>query len=172
MNCRLDYYRAEDLLTILGRTSQILQIEAREDGLLEIARRSRGTPRIANNLLKWVRDYAQVRSEKRINATVADQALRMLDIDESGLDEMDNRILETILFKFGGGPVGVKTVSVAVGEEMDTIEEVYEPFLIQEGYLMRTPQGRVTTPKAGRRFGVQSKDEPPGAAPRQQPSLF
>lgn len=165
MPCRLDYYQVDDLKTILQRSAGILNVNIDDSGLFEIARRSRGTPRIANNLLRWVRDFAQVREETLVTGTIADEALKMLDIDDSGLDEMDNRILETILLKFGGGPVGLKTVSVAVGEEMSTIEDVYEPFLIQEGYLMRTAQGRVATPKAARRFGIE------GSGSR-QPELF
>ena len=172
MSCRLDYYQAADLERILTRSVRILGIEAEPAGLAEVARRSRGTPRIANNLIRWVRDYAQVKGANRITGEVADKALRMLDIDEHGLDEMDNRILEAILCRFGGGPVGLKSLAVAVGEEMDTIEDVYEPFLIQEGYLMRTPQGRVASARAAARFGLDI----PAAAKRKngtdQPSLF
>jgi holliday junction DNA helicase RuvB len=142
-------------------------VDAESGGLFEIARRSRGTPRIANNLLRWVRDFAQVKGRPRISGPIADEALKMLDIDTDGLDEMDNRILEAILLKFNGRPVGLKSLSVAVGEEVETIEDVYEPFLIQEGYLMRTPQGRVATLKAARRFGL---DKP--AAGQRQPSLL
>jgi Holliday junction DNA helicase RuvB len=168
MGCRLDYYDVEDLQTILHRSARILKVENEDGGLFEIARRSRGTPRIANNLLRWVRDYAQVKGENRVESDITIAALELLDIDESGLDEMDNRILEAIIFKFGGGPVGLKTLAVAVGEEVTTIEDVYEPFLIQEGYLMRTPQGRITTPKAARRFGVKAKR----IANQAQPELF
>ena len=121
---------------------------------MEIARRSRGTPRIANNLLRRVRDYAQVRHDGRITAEVADQALAMLEIDQNGLDEMDKRILEAVIMKFGGGPVGVNSLAVAVGEEPDTIEEVYEPYLIMEGYLNRTSQGRVATELSYRKLGL------------------
>jgi len=167
MTCRLDYYETEDLQQILRRSSRILNVAADEDGLFEIARRSRGTPRIANNLVRWARDYAQVRGENRVTGPAADKALGMLDIDETGLDEMDNRILEAILYKFGGGPVGLKTVAVAVGEDDGTIEDVYEPYLIQEGYLMRTPQGRVATDKARDRLGLPRK---PGSS--LQPELF
>ena len=128
------------------------------DGAIEIAGRSRGTPRIANNLLKRVRDYAQVKAKaKRITADIADKALAMLEIDEHGLDEMDKRILETLVHKFGGRAVGVNSLAVAVGEEPDTIEEVYEPFLIQEGYLKRTPQGRVPTELAFKKLGVKTE---------------
>jgi len=157
MSSRLDYYQVDELKQILWRSAGILNIEAEEDGIYEIARRSRGTPRIANNLLRWVRDYAQVRGENYIEKEIARHALEMLDIDEAGLDEMDNRILDTIVHKFGGGPVGLKTIAVAVGEEVATIEDVYEPFLIQQGYLMRTAQGRVATQKSGNRFGVTLK---------------
>ncbi len=160
MVCRLDYYRAEDLRQILERSSTILKVQAKIEGLEEIARRSRGTPRIANNLLAWVRDYAQVKADGRIDGEVVGRALTMFDIDDEGLDEMDNRILEAILRKFGGGPVGLKTIAVAVGEEVETIEDVYEPFLIQEGYLMRTPQGRIATAKSARRFGLEGKLKP------------
>ncbi|OPZ30811.1 MAG: Holliday junction ATP-dependent DNA helicase RuvB [Lentisphaerae bacterium ADurb.BinA184] len=170
LHCRLDYYRVADLETILERSGRILDVKSQKEGLFEVARRSRGTPRIANNLLRWVRDFAQVRAEKTVTAAVAKAALEMLDIDESGLDEMDKRILETILVKFGGGPVGLKTIAVAVSEEMATIEEVYEPFLIQEGYLMRTAQGRVVTEKTARRFGVKGLRGRPGRL--SQPTLF
>ena len=155
MSCRLDYYNVEDLQQILRRSARILEVEGDEEGLGEVAKRSRGTPRIANNLLRWVRDYAQVKAQRTVTGEIADAALKMLDIDDQGLDEMDNRILEAILFKFGGGPVGIKSLSVAVGEEMETIEDVYEPFLIQEGYLMRTHSGRVATAKAAQRFGLK-----------------
>jgi len=122
---------------------------------MEIARRSRGTPRIANNLLRRVRDYAQVRHDGRITAPVADRALAMLEIDQNGLDEMDKRILETVIIKFSGGPVGVNSLAVAVGEEPDTIEEVYEPYLIMEGYLNRTAQGRVATELSYQKLGLK-----------------
>ena len=124
------------------------------EGAQEIADRARGTPRIANNLLKWVRDYAQVKADNKITNAVADNALSMLDIDENGLDEMDKRILETVLQKFNGGPVGIGSLAVSVGEESSTIEEVYEPYLIQQGYLKRTPQGRVATERAYEKFGM------------------
>jgi Holliday junction DNA helicase RuvB len=130
-------------------------VEIEPAGAHEIARRSRGTPRIANNLLRRVRDYAQVRHDGRITADVADKALAMLEIDQSGLDEMDKRILEAVILKFGGGPVGVNSLAVAVGEEPDTIEEVYEPYLIMEGYLNRTPQGRVATELSYQKLGLR-----------------
>jgi Holliday junction DNA helicase RuvB len=155
---RLGYYSAEDLAVIIKRSARILNVDVDEDGAAEISRRSRGTPRIANNLLKRVRDYSQVKAKaKRITADIADKALAMLEIDEHGLDEMDKRILETLVHKFGGKPVGVNSLAVAVGEEPDTIEEVYEPFLIQEGYLKRTPQGRVPTEMAYKKLGVKAE---------------
>jgi holliday junction DNA helicase RuvB len=163
---RLDYYDAEQLKTIVIRAARLLNIEMDETGAMEIARRSRGTPRIANNLIRRVRDYAQVRSDGRVTAAIADQALAMLEIDENGLDEMDKRILEAIIVKFGGGPVGVNSLAVAVGEEPDTIEEVYEPYLIMEGYLKRTNQGRVATELSYKKIGLQ----PPPSA--NQPGLF
>src|SRR5213593_2166929 len=142
---RLDYYSNDELYQVVLRSAGILQVEVEPEGAHEIARRSRGTPRIANRLLRRVRDYAQVRSDGRITVSVADQALAMLEIDQNGLDEMDKRILDAVIVKFGGGPVGLNSLAVAVGEEPDTIEEVYEPYLIMEGYLNRTPQGRVAT---------------------------
>ena len=151
---RLDYYQAEQLQKIVVRSARLLNIEIEESGAVEIARRSRGTPRISNNLLRRVRDYAQVRGDGRITAPIADLALAMLEIDQNGLDEMDKRILEAIIVKFGGGPVGVNSLAVAVGEEPDTIEEVYEPYLIMEGYLNRTPQGRVVTELGYRKLGL------------------
>jgi Holliday junction DNA helicase RuvB len=155
---RLGYYPAEDLAVIIKRSARILNVDVDGDGAAEIARRARGTPRIANNLLKRVRDFAQVKAKsKKINAEIADKGLAMLEIDEHGLDEMDKRILETLVHKFGGKPVGVHSLAVAVGEEPDTIEEVYEPFLIQEGYLKRTPQGRVPTELAYKKLGVKAE---------------
>ncbi len=155
LNNRLDYYEASDLQQIIERSARILNVDVEEAGSKEIAARARGTPRIANNLLRWVRDYAQVRANNRITREVADKALSMLDIDEHGLDEMDKRILETLLHKFAGGPVGINSLSVSVGEESGTIEEVYEPYLIQQGYLKRTPQGRVATERAYEKFGLK-----------------
>ncbi|MGI6099410.1 MAG: Holliday junction branch migration DNA helicase RuvB [Lentisphaerae bacterium] len=142
---RLDYYLAEDLAGIIRRSADKLGVSIDDEGAMEIAGRSRGTPRIANNLLRRVRDFAQVRADNHISRVVANEALALLEIDPYGLDEMDKRLLETLLFKFAGGPVGINTLSVAVGEEPDTIEEVYEPYLIQEGYIQRTPRGRVAT---------------------------
>lgn len=152
---RLDYYNAEQLQKIVVRAANLLNIAIEEQGAIEIARRSRGTPRIAGNLLRRVRDYAQVKGDGRITKEIAHLALAMLEIDEHGLDEMDKRILETIVVKFGGGPVGVNSLAVAVGEEADTLEEVYEPYLIMEGYLNRTPQGRIATELAYRRLGLK-----------------
>ena len=156
MTCRLDYYSTEDLVRILTRSSRVLGCQAEPDGMEEIARRSRGTPRIANNLLRWVRDFAQVHKADSIRKEIASEALALLDIDDDGLDEMDNKILETMIVKFKGRPVGLKSLAVAVGEEEGTIEEVYEPYLIQEGYLLRTPAGRVVTAKAENRFGKKN----------------
>jgi len=162
---RLDYYQAAQLQQIVVRSARLLNVELEADGALEIARRSRGTPRIANNLLRRVRDYAQVRSDGRITVAVADRALAMLEIDQNGLDEMDKRILDAVIVKFGGGPVGLNSLAVAVGEEPDTIEEVYEPYLIMEGYLNRTPQGRMATELSYKKLNL---------APRKgnQPTLF
>ena len=162
---RLDYYQAEQLHKIVLRSARLLNVDIEDTGAHEIARRSRGTPRISNNLLRRVRDYAQVRGDGRITVEVADRALAMLEIDENGLDEMDKRILETIIVKFAGGPVGVSSLAVAVGEEPDTIEEVYEPYLIMEGYLKRTPQGRVATELGYRKLGVKPVEG-------KQPGLF
>ena len=155
MRERLDYYQTEDLQRIVVRSARLLNIEIEPAGAQEIARRSRGTPRISNNLLRRVRDYAQVKSDGRITSAVADQALAMLEIDQNGLDEMDKRILETIITKFSGGPVGINSLAVAVGEEPDTLEEVYEPYLIMEGYLKRTAQGRVATELSYKKLGLQ-----------------
>jgi holliday junction DNA helicase RuvB len=150
---RLNYYSADDLAIIVSRSAEILQVSASLDGAAEIARRSRGTPRVANRLLRRVRDYAQVRADGTITVDVAGAALLMLDVDEYGLDEMDARVLKTLIEHFDGGPVGLNTLAVAVGEDAGTLEEVYEPFLIQNGFLMRTPRGRLATNNAYRRFG-------------------
>src|SRR5207244_8674791 len=153
---RLDYYHAEQLEQIVVRSARLLNIEIEMSGAKEIARRSRGTPRISNNLLRRVRDFAQVRGDGRITAALADKSLAILEIDENGLDEMDKRILEAIITKFGGGPVGVGSLAVAVGEEPDTLEEVYEPYLIMEGYLKRTSQGRVATELTYQKLGLKT----------------
>ena len=150
---RLNYYPVEALELIVRRTAEVLKTEIDPQGTHEIARRSRGTPRVANRLLRRVRDYAQVRADGIITLPVADEALQMLDVDQFGLDDMDARILKAIIEKFDGGPVGVTTISAAVGEDAGTIEEVYEPFLVQNGFLQRTPRGRVATAQAYRHFG-------------------
>ncbi|MDP8214591.1 MAG: Holliday junction branch migration DNA helicase RuvB [Candidatus Euphemobacter frigidus] len=151
---RLDFYQPEELKEIVLRSAGILQVEITEPGAMEIAKRSRGTPRIANSLLKRVRDYAQVRADNKIDPEIAHRALSMLDVDEKGLDEMDKRILETIIRKFDGGPVGIETIAVAIGEEGETLAEVYEPYLIQQGYLKRTRAGRCATPLAYHHLGI------------------
>lgn len=148
INTRLAYYDVSLLTQIVKRSSQILNVPIEESAAYELARRSRGTPRIANNLLRRTRDFAQITGNGTITQQIAQMALKALDVDEDGLDEMDNRILSTIIEKFHGGPVGITTIATACGEESETIEEVYEPFLIQEGYLHRTPRGREATPKA------------------------
>jgi Holliday junction DNA helicase RuvB len=150
---RMHYYPPEELVTIVRRSAEILGVETREDGALEIAKRSRGTPRVANRLLRRVRDFAQVRANGYIDGQVARDGLQLLDVDEYGLDEMDVRVLRTLIEKFEGGPVGLNSLAVAMGEDATTLEEVYEPFLIMEGFLQRTPQGRVATPRAFGRLG-------------------
>ena len=165
---RLLFYPVEDLVTIVRRSADILGVTASTEGAEEIARRSRGTPRVANRLLRRVRDYAQVKADGTIDADVARAALSMLDVDEYGLDEMDALVLKTLIEKFEGGPVGLNSLAVAMGEDATTLEEVYEPFLIMEGFLMRTPQGRVATPRAFRRFGYTLPQDRSGS----QGSLF
>ena len=155
---RLGFYPADELERIVTRSAAILQVPIEPAGAAEVARRSRGTPRVANRLLRRVRDYAQVRADGHITAEVADAALARLNVDEFGLDDMDARILTTIIEKFGGGPVGLGTVAVAVGEDAGTLEDVYEPYLIQQGFLERTPRGRCATALAYKRFGLT----PPG----------
>ena len=161
---RLNYYPAEDLEHIVRRSAEVMRVDVEAQGATEIARRARGTPRVANRLLRRVRDYAQVKADGRITREVAASALVMLDVDEFGLDDMDARVLKTIIEKFDGGPVGLSTIGAAVGEDVSTIEEVYEPYLVQNGFLQRTPRGRVATPQAYRHFGYT----PPTA----QPTLF
>ncbi len=165
MNCRLDYYDIGPLTKIVLRSAGLIGVEIDEPGALEIARRSRGTPRIVNNYLRWVRDFAQVRAQGHITRDVAAAALTMLDVDEDGFDEMDKRIIESLIMKFDGGPVGVNALAVAAGEEPGTLEEVHEPYLIMQGYLKRTPQGRVALTRAYRKLGLES----PGRA---QDELF
>lgn len=155
MACRLELYNPADLKTIINRSAGILEVHVDDAGAYEIARRCRGTPRIANSLLRWARDYAQIKGAGDITKDIANAALRMYDIDEDGLDSMDNRLLQVIIDFYRGGPVGLKTLSVAVGEEERTIEDVYEPFLIQEGFLMRTSQGRIATPRAWQKLGLK-----------------
>ncbi len=150
---RLNYYNPDELAQIVTRSARILTVPIDDAGALEIARRSRGTPRIANRLLRRVRDFAEVMGDGHVTAEVAHESLLRLEVDERGLDDMDRRILEAIIHKFGGGPVGIKSLAVAVGEESETIEEVYEPFLIQEGFLKRTSRGREATPIAHEYFG-------------------
>ena len=154
INCHLDYYDVVTLEGILRRSAGILGIEFTDDGINQIARRSRGTPRIANALLRRVRDFAQIKGNGTIDIEIARYSLEALNVDESGLDEMDNRILDAIIHKFHGGPVGITTIATAVGEDAGTIEEVHEPFLIMEGFLKRTPRGREATPKAFAHLGT------------------
>ncbi|MCK5147730.1 Holliday junction branch migration DNA helicase RuvB [bacterium] len=143
---RLNYYNPEDLTRIVMRSTHLLNVESDQQGMIEIARRSRGTPRVANRLLRRIRDFAQVEGDGIITKAIAASSLERLDVDSRGMDEMDKRILSTIVEKFGGGPVGLNTIAVAVGEDAGTIEEIYEPYLIQEGFLKRTPRGRQVTP--------------------------
>ncbi|HLT04644.1 MAG TPA: Holliday junction branch migration DNA helicase RuvB [Pseudomonas sp.] len=152
---RLEFYSAEDLTTIVSRSAGILGLPIDADGAFEIARRARGTPRIANRLLRRVRDFAEVRGKGEISRQVADRALNMLDVDERGFDHQDRRLLLTMIEKFDGGPVGIDSLAAAIGEERHTIEDVLEPFLIQQGYIMRTPRGRVVTRHAYLHFGLQ-----------------
>ncbi|HEY7026722.1 MAG TPA: Holliday junction branch migration DNA helicase RuvB [Gemmatimonadales bacterium] len=161
---RLNFYPADELKTIVERSAQILNVPIETEGAEELAKRSRGTPRVANRLLRRVRDYAQVRANGIITGQVARDALSRLNVDEFGLDDMDARILKTIIEKFSGGPVGLNTVAVAVGEDSGTLEEVYEPYLIQQGFLERTARGRVATAHAYKRFGMKM--------PASQPSMF
>jgi Holliday junction DNA helicase RuvB len=154
INCHLDYYDIETLKNIIERSAEILHVGINPEGTEEIARRSRGTPRIANALLRRIRDFAQVKGDGAIDGEIARFGLQALNVDEYGLDEMDNKILSTIIHKFKGGPVGLTTIATAVGEEAGTIEEVHEPFLIMEGFMQRTPRGREVTDKAYRHLGV------------------
>src|SRR5918999_1428426 len=151
---RLEFYTQPELTTIVQRSARLLKVALEDEGAKEIARRSRGTPRVANRLLRRVRDYAQVKGEGTVSRAVAEAALKMLDVDVLGLDVMDRKLLLAVIEKFGGGPVGVDNLAHAVGEEADTIEDVLEPFLIQQGYLQRTPRGRIATLSAYRHFGI------------------
>ena len=159
INCHLDYYDVATLNKIIKRSANILEVPITEEGSNEIARRSRGTPRIANALLRRIRDFAQIKGDGTIDIKISKFGLEALNVDESGLDEMDNKILTTIINKFKGGPVGITTIATAVGEESGTIEEVHEPFLIMEGYIQRTARGREATEKAYKHIGIV----PPGA---------
>jgi len=168
VSLRLEYYKPESLVEIIKRAAEILKIEIEADGAMEIARRSRGTPRVANRLLKRVRDFAQVKGDGVITSKLADEALVRLEVDKIGLDRMDRRMLLTMIEKFGGGPVGLETMAAAISEEADTITDVYEPFLIQQGFLMRTPRGRVVT-----RAGYEHMKIPyPGTEDETTVSLF
>ncbi|MER3406028.1 MAG: hypothetical protein C4289_13405, partial [Chloroflexota bacterium] len=167
INFHLDFYPVEDLKIIVLRSADILGAEIEDEGALAIARRARGTPRIANRLLKRVRDYAQVRADGVITEKVAREALAHLEIDELGLDQVDRRILRALFEKYGGGPVGLRTLATTVGEEDETIEDVYEPYLVQLGFIHITPQGRVATPLAAHHIGFDLKD-----AALQQGRLF
>ena len=157
---RLDYYPAEDLHHIVKRSAQLLQVKVREDAAREIACRSRGTPRIANRLLRRVRDFAQVKNKEEIDLEICEYALEKLEVDKRGLDEMDKKIIRTIIEKFQGGPVGINSLSVAVGEDAQTIEEVFEPFLIMEGFIKRTSRGREATPLAYQHFNIRQERGP------------
>ena len=151
---RLEFYGHQDLCRIVQRSARLLKIELEDEGASEIAKRSRGTPRVANRLLRRVRDYAQVKGDGSVNKSVAEAALKMLDVDVVGLDVMDRKLLLAVIEKFGGGPVGLDNLAHAIGEEADTIEDVLEPYLIQQGYLQRTPRGRMATLTAYRHFGI------------------
>jgi Holliday junction DNA helicase RuvB len=155
MTARLDYYSADEMQKIIVRSASLLGVEIDEPGAAEIAARSRGTPRTANNLLRWTRDYVQVKAEGKITADLADKALAMLEIDRDGFDQWDKRIIETLIHKFNGGPVGLNSLAVAVGEEAGTLEEVNEPYLIMQGYIKRTAQGRVATANAYKKLGLK-----------------
>ncbi len=157
---RLDYYPAEDLYHIIKRSAKILNVKIADDATKEISTRARGTPRIANRLLRRVRDFAQVKDKDRIDLEICEYALRKLDVDKRGLDEMDKKIIKTIIDKFGGGPVGISSLAVAVGEDAQTLEEVFEPFLIMEGFIKRTPRGRETTPLAYEHFKIKREQGP------------
>ena len=166
---RLDYYTRDELAQIIERSAGLLDVPVERSGALEVAARARGTPRVANALLRWVRDYAQVRGGGVVDAATADAALAMIEIDAEGLDEMDKRLLEVLVYRFGGGPVGLNSLAVAVGEDAATVEEVHEPFLIMQGYLTRTPRGRVALPAAYQKIGAPP---PPPSPEDPQSQLF
>ena len=157
---RLEFYQVADLQHIVGRSASVLGLEMSEDGALEVARRARGTPRIANRLLRRVRDFAEVKHDGAITAEVAAQALDMLNVDSEGFDYMDRKLLLAVIDKFLGGPVGLDNLAAAIGEERETIEDVLEPFLIQQGFLQRTPRGRIATPRAWTHFGIVPPAQP------------
>jgi Holliday junction DNA helicase RuvB len=165
---RLEFYTPEELAFIVARSARLLGVDTSEEGAVEIARRSRGTPRIANRLLRRVRDYAEVKAGGKVDAPVADAALKMLEVDSVGLDVMDRKLLSAMLEKFAGGPVGLENLAAAIGEAADTIEDVLEPYLIQQGFLARTPRGRVAQPLAWRHFGFIQ----PGSTQEHGPELF
>jgi Holliday junction DNA helicase RuvB len=165
---RLEYYGPKELTSIIGRSARILGVPAEPDGIEAIARRSRGTPRIANRLLRRVRDFAEVEGDGRLTGAIASRALDVLDVDERGFDVLDRKLLRAVIEKFGGGPVGVDNLAAAIGEERGTIEDVLEPYLIQQGFLMRTPRGRVATANAWRHFGLEA----PADRARDQHNLF
>ena len=165
---RLEFYSVDELCEIVARSANMMQLSADPEGAAEVARRSRGTPRIANRLLRRVRDYAEVRADGAVNRKTADEALNMLNVDGEGFDNMDRRLLQTIIDKFSGGPVGLDSLAAALSEERDTIEDVLEPYLIQQGFLMRTPRGRVATGKAYLHFGLAA---PEGVSPAGNPQV-
>lgn len=162
MMFRIGYYNPEELCQIVKRSAKIMEVAIDEEGARELAARSRGTPRIANRLLRRVRDFAQIRASGKITGRVAEDALQMLEVDKLGLDDMDRRMLEAIIVKFGGGPVGLNNLAVAVGEEAETLEDVYEPFLIQEGFIKRTPRGREATNLAYEHLGISEREKESG----------
>ncbi|MEA1972908.1 MAG: Holliday junction branch migration DNA helicase RuvB, partial [Candidatus Cloacimonadota bacterium] len=155
---RLNYYNISDLEKIVNRAAKLLNVPIDTEGALEIARRSRGTPRVANRLLRRVRDYAQIRADGKITKEISQKSLKMLNVDEQGLDEMDKRLLQTIFENYDGGPVGLKTIAASIGEDPGTVEEIYEPYLLQQGFLERTPQGRKITTKTYKHFGLTQKE--------------
>ena len=169
MTARLDYYTAEELARIITRSARLLNVPIDSGGSQELASRSRGTPRVGNRLLRRVRDYAETRAEGKITAEVAKSALRLLEVDARGLDDMDRRMLEAIVVKYNGGPVGLSTIAVVVGEEADTLEDVYEPYLIQEGFLKRTARGREATDLAFTHLGLEPPRRAPSAEPEPKP---
>ena len=162
---RLEFYNAEDLATILMRSATILNVPIDAKGAAALARRSRGTPRIANRLLRRVRDYAEIKADGQVTADIVDRAMTMLEVDNQGFDAQDRRLLLTIIEKFEGGPVGVDNLAAAIGEERVTIEDVLEPYLIQQGYIMRTPRGRIATPNAYRKLGLTAPKQDTGTLP-------